>query len=100
MHDADARDDAGAGRLAVVLVVRDEQADLDEARADVAEPLDALARRELSLLVLSLDLVRSAALTQARLERAELGAQLSQSTGGHVSVTLPALERSANHALM
>ena len=34
--DADAGDDAGAGRLAVVLVVGDEQADLEEARAGVA----------------------------------------------------------------
>ncbi len=89
VHDADAGDDAGGGRLAVVLVVRDEQADLDEARAGVAEPRDALARRQLSLRVLLRDLVGAAALAQARLERAELGAQLAEPAVSR-AVTLPA----------
>ena len=59
-------DDAGGRRLAVVLVVRDEQADLEEARAGVAQPRDALARGQLSLLVLSRDLVGAAALPESR----------------------------------
>ena len=44
----------------------------------VAEPRDALARRELSLLVLPRDLVRPAALPEPRLELADLVAQLAK----------------------
>src|SRR5215207_4807147 len=81
---------ACAGCLAVVTVICDEQSELDEASAIVAESSDPLARRELSLLVLALDLVRPAALAQPVLEGAELAAELSQSTGAHVAITLPA----------
>jgi hypothetical protein len=68
----------GGRRLPLVLVVRDEQADLDEGRAGVAEPLDPLARRELPLLVLPIDLVRPAALAEPRLERADLCGELAE----------------------
>jgi hypothetical protein len=39
------------------LIVRDEQSDFDEPGAGIAEAVDALARRELSLLVLAFDLL-------------------------------------------
>jgi hypothetical protein len=44
----------------------------------VAEPLDPLARRELPLLVLPIDLVRPAALAEPRLERADLCGELAE----------------------
>src|SRR5207302_891048 len=72
MHHADAGHDARRGRLLVVAVVRDQETELDESCADVAQPLDALPGRELALRMLSLDALRAAATTQACLERAEL----------------------------
>ena len=78
VHDAHARDDTGRRRRTVVLVVREQQADFNEAGPDVAQPRDALARRELSLLVLLLDLVHPATQAEAVFERAQLGAQLAE----------------------
>ena len=90
VDDTDPRDDARARSLAIVSIVGHEQTELDEARAVVAEPCHALARRELSLAVLALDPVRPAALAEPLLEHAELGAQLPQATGTHDEITLPA----------
>src|SRR3712207_7410657 len=45
-HEADARDHARRGRLAVVLVVGDQQAHLEESAPLVAQPRDALADRK------------------------------------------------------
>ena len=94
-YRGDARHDARARRLAVVRVVRHQQADLEKARVGVAQPGDALARRQLSLLVLFGDLVGPAPVPQLRFERADLGAQLTQ-TRGHTSCR----SRSLNHSRM
>ena len=59
--------------MSVVLVIRDQKADFDEARVGVAQTRDALAGGELSLLVLALDLVGAAALAEAPLELAQRG---------------------------
>ncbi len=67
-----------AGAAAVVLVVGDEQADLLRVRVLVEQKLDALARRQLPLLVLLLYLVRAAARAQSLFERAQLARQLAQ----------------------
>src|SRR6185503_11381230 len=104
MNDPDARHHARTRRLPVVLIVRHEQADLEKARALVREPRDPLARRQLSLFVLSRDLVRSAAFTKLRLERPNLRAQLAQPcrsclTRRHASC--PSVSsRSENHSRM
>ena len=47
---ADAGDDARAGRVAVVEVVRGERAQLEERRAGVEQAVDALARQQLAAL--------------------------------------------------
>ena len=49
---ADAGDDAGGGRLAIVTVPGDQQADLEEGRAGVEQLGNALARRHLAGAVL------------------------------------------------
>ena len=74
---AEAGDDAGGGRLAVVLVVGDQQADLEEARAGVDERGDALARGHLAGVMLALDARLAAALAQARFERLNLFDQVA-----------------------
>ncbi len=95
MHEPDSGDDAGAGRLAVVLVVRDEQARLDEARARIAQTGNALARGELALCVLAGDPLDAAALPQLGLERADLAGERAEPRG-HASCRW----RSANHSRM
>src|SRR5205823_6838380 len=62
LHLAHAGDHAGARRLAVVAVVRDQESDFEPGGLRVAELLDALARGELALLVLALDALGPAAL--------------------------------------
>ena len=47
-HDADARDDARARRLAVIDVPRGESVQLEERRVGIDQPVDPLARRELA----------------------------------------------------
>ena len=47
---ADARDDAGAGRIAIIHAVGGQRADLEEGAAGVDEALDALAGQQLAAL--------------------------------------------------
>ncbi len=92
----DRRDYAGSRCLALVLVVRHEKADLQHARALVVEELDALARRELSLLVQLLESPGAAGFTQFLLECAYLFAQRAQAVAHYASC----FSRVANHSLM
>ena len=69
---ADAGDDAGGGGLAVVLVVGDEQADFEEARAGIEQVGDAFARRQFAGFVLLLDFRWAAALAESFFELVEL----------------------------
>jgi hypothetical protein len=62
MHETNAGDDACTRCLSLVLVVGDEKTDLEKAGVRIEQSRDPLARRELSLLVLTRDLIRSAAL--------------------------------------
>ena len=48
MHPPDARDDAGAGRLAVVHTVRRQRRDLQKGAALVEQLVDALPRQQLA----------------------------------------------------
>ena len=66
---ADSCHDAGAWRLAIVLIVGDEQPHFEKARAVVAQARDAFASGQLPLLVLSRDLVRPATLAKRVFER-------------------------------
>src|SRR5206468_938565 len=68
----------GRGCLTLVLVVCDEQADFEKTRVGVAEPRDALAGRQLSLLMLASDFVRSTPLTQPCFELPDFRAQLAK----------------------
>ena len=76
---------ARARRLTIVLVVGDEQADLEEHRAGVDQPRDALASGKLSVAVLLLDLLRTAAGTQLFFERVQLVDELAHASGGQLS---------------
>src|SRR5207247_10325958 len=67
---SEARDHAGGGGLAVVLVVRDQQTDLEPLAAGVEQRRDALPGGELPLLVLAADLLRPAPLLEARAQLA------------------------------
>ena len=102
VHDADPSDDTSRGRLPFVLVVRDEQSDLDEARMQIAQTIDALAGCELLLFVLAGDAVFAAAFTETRFERPDLGAQLAQARMTRLRSLAYAscFCRSANHFLM
>ena len=68
----DAGDDARGGRLAVVPVVGDQQADFEEEGAGVEQGRDALARGHLAGAVLPLDARRPAAFAQAGFEFLQL----------------------------
>jgi len=101
LPSADARDaghHAGGRRLAVVVVVGDQETDLEKARVRIAQTLDALASGELSLRVLAGNLLRSAALSEPCLELADFRAQLPEA-GRHASCPSRS-SRSANHFLM
>ena len=99
--DADAGDDAGAGRLAVVLVVRDEQADLEPGRTRVEQPLArARARVSLPCLCCCAMRVRAAALRAGASSSARTSSLSSRSRltgGGHA---FAAADCSANHVSM
>jgi hypothetical protein len=91
MHDTDARDNAGTRRLALILIVRDQEPDLEEARLRIAQPVDALAGSEFFLFVLSGDAVLAAAFAQLGLERADLGAELPQTRVARLPRPRPAV---------
>ena len=78
----DAGDDARAGRLAVVLIVRHQQAELEPGRARVEQPLDPLAGRELALLVHLGDAGRAAACPEALGQRPVLVGERPQAAHG------------------
>src|SRR5213075_2649014 len=59
---ADAGNDAGAGNLTLVHVAGGELPDLEERRAGVEQPLDAVARQELAALDMALAVLFGAAL--------------------------------------
>ncbi len=67
----DARYDTRPRGRAVVLVERDELADLEKRGAPIEQQSDALACRELALVVLAIDLVAAAAERHARLQVAQ-----------------------------
>src|SRR5581483_9519322 len=54
-HDADAGDDRRARHFAVVLLIRRERRELEERRARIEQPLDALAHEQLVLLAQAID---------------------------------------------
>ena len=92
MNYSNTGDDSGGGCLTVVLIVRDEQADLEKARIVIAQQRNALTRGKFSLTVELCDLVGSASLTKAFLQRAHLGAQRAE-TGCHLSRPLATRQR-------
>ena len=55
LDDADARDDAGGGCVAVVEVPGGERVQLEERGAGIDEPVDAIAGRELAAGAVALD---------------------------------------------
>src|ERR1700694_2261366 len=73
-------DDSGGRCLLVVLVPRDEQADLDPGSLGIEQGGDALAGGELPLIVLALDPLRPASLFEARAELAVLVTQRLEAT--------------------
>src|SRR2546425_6938290 len=58
--------DAGGRRLPIVLIPRDQQADLDPGTVAIEQRGDPFARRQLALIVLALDALRPAPLLEAR----------------------------------
>ena len=76
-HAADAGDDAGAGRLVVVHADGGERRQLEERRAGIEQPLDALAHRQLALLAVALRGTSAPPPSRARLSAlAQLGDEL------------------------
>ena len=73
VHPADAGDDAGRRRLAVVHAVRGELADLEEGRAGVEQAVDALARQQLAAGDVALSRLGVAAEGDPRRLRAQVG---------------------------
>jgi hypothetical protein len=71
-------DDTGAGSLALVLIVRHQQAELEPRRAGIQQSLHPLAGRELALLVHSGDPSGAAAFLQLGGQPAILLAELPQ----------------------
>ncbi len=78
---ADAGDYARGGRMAFVLVVGDEQADFEEARAGIEQFRDTLARRQFTGFMLFGDFRRAATRAQAVFELVELFDQKAHMRG-------------------
>src|SRR5690606_7642629 len=81
LYGDDSGDDARGGRLTVVTVVGDEESDLEEVRAGIAQEVDPLTRGELALRMLARDPLGTAPLTQALLELLQLPRQRRQPPG-------------------
>ena len=75
-HAADPRHDAGRRRLVVVHPVGGERGELEERRTGVEQTIDALARRQLSLVALALKVFRAAAFAGPGRSLCELGDKL------------------------
>ena len=73
LDDADAGDDPGPGRLAVVHVPGGQRAELEEGGAGVDEPVDPLARGQLPARAVPLDRALTAAARDLRRALAQLG---------------------------
>ena len=78
MNDAESGDDAGGGRLGVILIMRDEESDLEQVLTRIEQECDALAGCELSLTMLALDLVGATAESESLLQLVKLGGQACQ----------------------
>ena len=87
-HRADAGDDAGRRRLAVVEAVRGQRRELEEGRAGVDQALDPLAGEQLAAGVVALDRRLAAAGAGALEVAVELGDELA-----HVLAVAPELVR-------
>ncbi len=85
---ADAGDDACARRLAIILIVGDQQADFEERRARIEQLRDPLARRHLAGAVLFFDSLGAAAQAQFVFKRLQIFNKLThlrRTGGGHHS---------------
>src|SRR4029077_6356324 len=96
MHSHDRRYYSRGWGLAIVLVVRNEQSDLQHARIGVAQQLDSFAGGELPLLMQLLEALRSTGFAEFCLELLYLVAQLAQAIAHYASC----FSRVANHSLM
>src|SRR5450759_2974262 len=70
---ADARDDAGGGRLVLVEIPRRQPRQLEERRPGVEELLDPFAHRQFPLLAVALDVLLASTLVDRRAALAQLG---------------------------
>ena len=100
MDSPDAGDDTGSRSLGVVLIVRHEQAHLDESRRRVAQFGDPFTRSELPLLVLLRDPVGATTFTQTVFELADFVAQLTEPRCHRSPALAPAPSRSSNQPRM
>ena len=99
MHLDDAGDDAGRRRLAIIEIMCDQQAELEEVRAWILQRSDALARGEFSLCVLLRRALGAPTKSQSLLEftrRVRQFAQAAHWLPAHASCAW----RVANHSLM
>src|SRR4029078_7687660 len=72
------RNHTRGGRTTVILVIRDKQSDFLRIGILIEQQLNPFSRSQLALLVLAIDLVRTATTTQSRLELQKLIGKLAQ----------------------
>ena len=70
---ADAGDESGPGRIAVVHVERRERRELQKRRTGIEQPIDPVADRQLALLAMPFDVLRAAALAGGEQTLLQLG---------------------------